>query len=1382
MSSAAKTGGEHDEETESVALFSQSDLFPVPSEKVLTVDIRDGSVRILKCTLPALLVKLSSPLDNVDYSMLTDFFLVYRSFISSESLLELILERFQWALTLRQSESRQKSLSEIILVRMFVLIRHWLSNYFAQDFVLNASLRSTMLLFINSFSPSDKFLDNIILSLKKLWVQNVQLMWEDVGDLASQNNISTREQWLNWKISDVSSVIPNNHNGDTSNQSSQTTLSKQRRLSSIALQNINDPAHRNESLLSLLHTKEKIPLPQQSEGDTKKQSMRIKQRTGSMLLFPENASNGYTAKQNHSYNNTHLQESSTNQKNVTITTLKSLHTQNITQLSKDTDVSTIMKELEYPITPSVDAVIPPTPAKKIEFILQTSYVDADPTEIEKKTQQKNLRESVHHKGIIGLLSKWKLNHQTKVNPQRVQNPPRVEKLIKYVFSISSLETHSNPQPDSIGSKFDILSARTIEEVEYLISVEKDLLEKVEENRISAKTSKIESSEDDSNDYSVIDNLNLYKTVSSIANSVISLSKTLNNKGNKSATHLLSPSMTALERRKIRNSAPMLHSYNSSRYSISNALIGVPKSDERSSPKRLVFLDSKRNSPTKKAILANSLGNIGEYNGQRNSITSVVTYDSAFSSTSASEVAPNKNNANSNIFMDAAPTLKRKVNVNDLRRFNFEEPDSTEINNNKSNENVDQRDSVSIHTAHNEIDATKPDSELENADISSLITAYEESTSELDNARNSVAEVKRPTSGRISISRNQNAAISASMSSAVPKSPLILRNEFFIERDQALAYNQDIISELEETTSHFLKDDINLRSSSKHESLCNDSDSQSVATNLLFTSAKASPQKAGMRNSVSFPEEEEYEYNSQPASHSSVPKLSQTPSIKSITSHDSEHSLEHSSDSSAHKSSKYTSIREQLQLAKQPTSDIFDEDIDNINTEQNKYLFSPDIDNGDYASPEKNLDDLKQQFIDAPDEETSLEEEEDDIDNPATNPNVVENEEIDEKKLEDIMNGIDDTMDSNMDPVNLALMKLEGTYVKDKNGEDDKSSPVSESLAMEVEKFQMIQSTALPESARKRQSMFIQRRRNTMIDLGVRNSTDESESAEDNSENTDEQIRRLLSEYQITDPRLGIKNLNQHIPFILMYDSKSVATQLTLIEKDILSEIDWKDLLELNMKDQLPQFTSWLQLLVYNDHLSGIDLAIGRFNLTVDWIISEIVMTQDIRLRRNTIQRFIHIAEHCKELQNYNTMMQIILALSSIVVQRFTETWRLVEPGDLLTWENLKVIPSIEKNYGQIRQLLDNMNPLSGCIPFIVVYLSDLSLNTEKHTWIVPNELLNYNKFQIKVQIVKNFVQRMQWSKFYRIDIDNELLSKCVYLTSLSHDEINTISAQHLAPR
>ena len=283
----------------------------------------------------------------------------------------------------------------------------------------------------------------------------------------------------------------------------------------------------------------------------------------------------------------------------------------------------------------------------------------------------------------------------------------------------------------------------------------------------------------------------------------------------------------------------------------------------------------------------------------------------------------------------------------------------------------------------------------------------------------------------------------------------------------------------------------------------------------------------------------------------------------------------------------------------------------------------------------------------------------------------------------------------------------------------------------------------------------------MIEKTARNSIIEDIDSEARLQTTDEQIRDLLNQYQLSDSRLQIDNVGQHISFILMYDSKSVAKQLTLIEREILSELDWKDLLDLNMQEHLPQFTSWLQLLVQNENLSGIDLAIARFNLTVDWIISEIVMTQDIRLRRNTIQRFIHIAEHCRVLQNYNTLMEIVLALNSMIVQQFIETWRLVEPGDLLTWEELKSIPSLEKNYSKIRHLLDDVEPLNGCIPFVVLYLSDLSLNAEKRSWIVPNEVLNYNKFQTNVQIVKNFVQKMQWSKFYNLDVCLLYTSRCV---------------------
>ncbi|CAH02767.1 mitotic regulator LTE1 [Kluyveromyces lactis] len=1353
-----------------VPLFSRPELYPVPSESVLTVDLRDGTVRILKCTLPALLVQLSSPLDKVDYSMLTDFFLVYRNFMSSQKLLDLIQERFQWAIDLRQSDpsSQEKITSEVILVRMFVLVRHWLSNYFAQDFVVDTSLRRQFLQFINGYSPVDRFLDNIIISLKKLWVQNVQIMWEDLENLIVENNVVSRDDWLKWEIEDV----PSGSSSETGEGST-----KGKRLSFIALQNINNPVLRNESLLSLLHTREKIPLPQQSEDESKKQSTRIKQRTGSMLLFPENASNGLSINEKLTASGVSPEATPKQEREITDPKNSKDNKHILPQLSRVTNVSYMMKDLEYPSTPSVDIFVPPTPAKNIEFILQTSYMETDLPEQSNGSDSTNTvnGNNTNHKGILGLLSKWKLNHQRKPTVNPVQNPPRVENLIKYVFSISSLDNHANPLPDSLSSMFDILSARTIDEVEYLVSVESDLLAKLEAKKLTTEISKLETNEDESQDYSVIDNLNLYKTVSSIANSVISLSKTLNVRTNKSTTHLLSPSTSALERKNIRNSAPMLYSYNNSRYSITNALMGLPNTNDNSSPKRLVFHDPTRNSPTKKAILANNLNNIGEYNGERDSITSIVTYDSAFSDISSSGNILSQHKGSSNIFMESAPTLKRKLNVNDLRRFNFEKSDSTDDRScSPQNREATETSATSMESDAND-NAIQDEYENENEDIASLITAYEESTSEIDTQCQNNAQIRRPTSGRISITRNYSVASPNSLRSILPKSPLILGNEVFIERDKALAANQDIISELEETTSLLLNDN-DRKFTVSRGSVCNDSDSQSISTNLLFSSAQASPQKLVIKEVDVIQEKSEHPDVPTPVlCKQPISKLSETPSIKSIGSRDSEESFDLTSIASKPNRAQSTTLREKYHLEKQATNDIFEEDVENLNPENNKYLFSPDTDSIDFASPEKNLDDLKQQFIDqSTDEQTSLDEEE-----IATQDNENKDHGIDKKKLEDIMNGIDDTADTSMDPVNLALMKLEGTYDKGEKEIDDKSPSINSELAREVENFQIVQTAALPESARKRQSMFIQRRRNTMIDFSVRDSLIDKDSSCTRLENTDEQIRNLLNQYTLTDSRLKIDNLEQHIPFILMYDSKSVANQLTLIEKEILSEVDWKDLLDLTMSEQLPQFTSWLQLLVQNENLSGIDLAIARFNLTVDWIISEIVMTQDIRLRRNTIQRFIHIAEHCKELQNYNTLMEIILALNSIVVQKFTETWRLVEPGDLLTWETLKAIPSLEKNYSNIRQLIDEVEPLSGCIPFIVVYLSDLSLNIEKRTWIVHDEVLNYNKFQTNVQIVKNFVQKMQWSKFYNIDIDHELLSKCVYITSLSHDEINSIS--HKSP-
>ncbi|KAH3902881.1 mitotic regulator LTE1 SCDLUD_000476 [Saccharomycodes ludwigii] len=397
--------------------------------------------------------------------------------------------------------------------------------------------------------------------------------------------------------------------------------------------------------------------------------------------------------------------------------------------------------------------------------------------------------------------------------------------------------------------------------------------------------------------------------------------------------------------------------------------------------------------------------------------------------------------------------------------------------------------------------------------------------------------------------------------------------------------------------------------------------------------------------------------------------------------------------------------------------------------------------------------------------------------------------------EDMLNSLKSTPPSSSNDSS-KFVDQKDPFTKPSNSADDGTAPFLRTLnRLSPERNPLFKNTSTTNLSN-RQSLLIEKRRNnrrfTMYEYFPDNKDQHNDDDDDvkenetnNSNNTnenprynfvlensaDEQVRNLLNGYQMDDFKLGLQNANEHIPFILMYDSLSIAIQMTLIERDVLNEIDWKDLLTLNMQHSLPTFTTWLQVLFYNEHLTGIDLAVSRFNLCVDWIISEIVLTTNTKLRRNTIQRFIHIAEHCVKMQNFNTVLQIVLALNSIIVQTYNESWRLVEPGDLLTWEELKKIPSLDRNFSTIRKFMNEMDPIKGCVPFIVLYLSDLSLNEQKKDWLSEN-MVNYGKFETSVDIVKNFIQRVQWGvQFYDITPDSELLSKCVYISCLTPEEL-----------
>lgn len=305
---------------------------------------------------------------------------------------------------------------------------------------------------------------------------------------------------------------------------------------------------------------------------------------------------------------------------------------------------------------------------------------------------------------------------------------------------------------------------------------------------------------------------------------------------------------------------------------------------------------------------------------------------------------------------------------------------------------------------------------------------------------------------------------------------------------------------------------------------------------------------------------------------------------------------------------------------------------------------------------------------------------------------------------------------------------------------------------------------------------------------------------------------VLDGYYLASENLSVKQAmaaGSHVSFILSYDSRAIAEHFTIIERDMLQEIDWKELIELKWNKELTPVNSWLEIIVNDEYYNknkGVNLVIARFNLVVNWIISEILLTKDEDERREIISRFIHIAYHSYEMQNFSTLMQVVLALTSEKVNKLKSTWNNLNPGDILTLKHLEQMSSPLKNFINMRVSTNQIKPSKGCIPFVGLYLSDLIFNAERPKFVktkkdpvatsATNEdscelsttqgdstmttspgveaekMINFSRFRTSVHIVKSLSQSIEWSQNYDVTVDDELLRKCLYIKSLDEGEMN----------
>ena len=273
----------------------------------------------------------------------------------------------------------------------------------------------------------------------------------------------------------------------------------------------------------------------------------------------------------------------------------------------------------------------------------------------------------------------------------------------------------------------------------------------------------------------------------------------------------------------------------------------------------------------------------------------------------------------------------------------------------------------------------------------------------------------------------------------------------------------------------------------------------------------------------------------------------------------------------------------------------------------------------------------------------------------------------------------------------------------------------------------------------------------------------------------EHISRARAGFEPLDQESdATRKYSAHLPFVLAFDSETLAQQFTLIEKDALNEIDWKELVDMDWRNAKNHDSrSWVDFL-RNSDAQGVEVVIARFNLVVKWVISEIVLTQRIEERARCIIKYIHIAGQCRRYRNFATMAQLTIALSSNEVSRLARTWELVPPQDMQTFRDLENLVTPMRNFLNLRAEMESGTD-TGCIPFVGIYTHDLLYNGQRPSEIASSPtgppLVNFERCRIGAGVVKTMLRLLEASAHYDFQPIEGITERCLWIGALPDDEI-----------
>ncbi|XP_021341628.1 rap guanine nucleotide exchange factor 4-like isoform X2 [Mizuhopecten yessoensis] len=203
----------------------------------------------------------------------------------------------------------------------------------------------------------------------------------------------------------------------------------------------------------------------------------------------------------------------------------------------------------------------------------------------------------------------------------------------------------------------------------------------------------------------------------------------------------------------------------------------------------------------------------------------------------------------------------------------------------------------------------------------------------------------------------------------------------------------------------------------------------------------------------------------------------------------------------------------------------------------------------------------------------------------------------------------------------------------------------------------------------------------------------------------------------------------------MMSTKEVAYYMTLYDWELLITVDEYELI----------------YQVFGRHTFGkitsnLDMFLRHFNEVQFWVITEMVLAQNVSKRVQLLRKFIKLAAHCKEYQNLNSFFAIVMGLSNIAVSRLSQTWEKLPSKFKKMFAEFETLMDPTRNHRVYRLTVAKL--AAPIIPFMPLLMKDLTFTHEGNKTYFDG-LVNFEKMHMIAQTMRT----VRFCKSQQLDLE-----------------------------